>query len=108
MFRALAHPTRRAVLECLANGEITVSELTARFRISQPAISQHLAVLRRAGLVLDRHEGRHVYYRAVPAGLAPLIDWVERYETFWHGRVERLRTLLKEMDHEPDNGSAER
>ncbi len=108
MFRALADPTRRAVLERLAHGETTVSDLTAQFPVSQPAISQHLATLRRAGLVSDRHEGRHVFYRAEPAGLAPLIDWVDRYQTFWHERLGRLSSLLKEMDDEPDGGSAER
>ena len=101
VFRALADPTRRAVLECLARGEATVSELTAGVPVSQPAVSQHLATLRRAGLVLDRHEGRHVYYRVAPEGLAPLLDWVDRYQRFWHERLGRLRTVLEEMDDGP-------
>jgi len=70
VFRALADPTRRAVLERLARGEATVSQLNAGFDVSQPAISQHLAHLRRAGLVLERRAGRNAYYRARPAGLA--------------------------------------
>lgn len=86
------------------HGETTVSELTAQFQVSQPAISQHLAALRRAGLVTDRHAGRHVYYRAEPAGLTPLIDWIDRYQAFWHDRTARLRVLLKEMDDESDRG----
>ncbi len=107
MFHALANPTRRAVLERLVRGETTVSDLTAQFHVSQPAISQHLAALRRAGLVSDRHRGRHVYYRAEAAGLAPLLDWVDRYQTFWGERADRLRALLKEMDDGPDRGSAQ-
>jgi DNA-binding transcriptional ArsR family regulator len=98
VFRALSDPTRRAVFERLAHGEASVSELTARFDVSQPAISQHLAVLRRAKLVSERREGRHAYYRAEPQGLAPLIDWIDRYQTFWHARLARLKVVLKEMD----------
>ena len=98
VFRALSDPTRRAVFEQLARGETSVSELTARFDVSQPAISQHLAVLRRAKLVSERREGRHAYYRAEPHGLAPLIDWIDRYQTFWHTRLARLKAVLKEID----------
>lgn len=104
VFRALADPTRRALLERLAHGETTVSDLTAQFQVSQPAVSQHLATLRRAGLVSDRHAGRHVYYRAEPAGLAPLMDWIDHYQNFWHDHAMRLRTLLKEMDDAPGRG----
>ena len=65
IFRALADPTRRAVFERLTHGEAPVKELTARFDVSQPAISQHLAALRKAGLVRERREGRHAYYREI-------------------------------------------
>ncbi len=98
VFRALADPTRRAVFERLTNGEASVKELTAAFDVSQPAISQHLAALRRAGLVAERREGRNVYYRVDPAGLRPLVDWIERHQAFWRERVERLKAVLKEMD----------
>ncbi|TIR69729.1 MAG: winged helix-turn-helix transcriptional regulator, partial [Mesorhizobium sp.] len=64
IFRALADPTRRAVYERLAAGELTVSELRAGVSVSQPAVSQHLAVLRGAGLVIERRAGRNAYYRA--------------------------------------------
>jgi DNA-binding transcriptional ArsR family regulator len=100
IFQALADPTRRAVFERLADGEMSVSELKAGFAVSQPAISQHLAALRRAGLVAERREGRFAYYRAAPEGLAPLGDWIDRYRAFWPGRVERLKTLLEDMDDE--------
>ncbi|TJV53015.1 MAG: winged helix-turn-helix transcriptional regulator [Mesorhizobium sp.] len=98
IFRALADPTRRAVYEQLAVGEMTVSELRAGMSVSQPAVSQHLAVLRGAGLVTERRAGRNAYYRAEPQGLDPLLRWVERYRAFWPERIERLKTVLKEMD----------
>jgi DNA-binding transcriptional ArsR family regulator len=98
VFRALADPTRRAVFERLADGEMSVSALKAGFAVSQPAISQHLAALRGAGLVQERREGRYAYYRVDPKGLAPLVDWVERYRAFWPPRLEKLKTVLKEME----------
>ncbi len=98
LFRTLADPTRRAVFERLSAAEMSVSELKAGFEVSQPAISQHLAALRGAGLVEERREGRHAYYRARPEGLAPLTDWVERYRNFWPGRIEALKDVLKGMD----------
>ncbi len=98
IFRALADPTRRAVFERLVKAEKTVSELRADMPVSQPAISQHLAVLRDAGLVTERREGRFSYYRIAPQALAPLADWVERYRTFWPDRVEMLKQTLKEME----------
>lgn len=98
IFRALADPTRRAVFERLARGEAAVKDLTARFDVSQPAISQHLAALRKAGLVKERREGRNAYYRVEPAGLRPLIDWLEHHRAFWHDRIGRLKNVLEEMD----------
>ena len=98
IFRALADPTRRAVFERLTLGEAAVKELTARFDVSQPAISQHLAALRGAGLVTERREGRHAYYRVKPSGLRPLVDWIEHYQGFWRDRLETLKTVLEEMD----------
>jgi DNA-binding transcriptional ArsR family regulator len=97
LFRALADPTRLAVFECVARREMTVSDLTKRFDVSQPAISQHLAALRNGGLVSQRKEGRYVYYRADPAGMTPLIHWLSHYQSFWKERMPRLRTLLEEM-----------
>ena len=98
IFRALADPTRRAVFERLAVREMSVSELTTGFSVSQPAISQHLAALRGAGLVSERRDGRFAYYRAAPQGLAPLLDWIDRYRAFWPERIGRLKDLLKGMD----------
>jgi DNA-binding transcriptional ArsR family regulator len=98
IFRALADPTRRAVYERLATGEMSVSELKAGFAVSQPAISQHLAALRSAGLVRERREGRHAFYRVDPDGLAPLVNWIDRYRNFWPERIEKLKDVLKRMD----------
>lgn len=98
LFRALADPTRRAIYENLSRREMNVSQLGDGLPVSQPAISQHLAVLREAGLLAERREGRFSFYRAEPSGLAPLIDWVERYRHFWPDRIERLKEVLKEME----------
>src|SRR5262249_43172758 len=84
------------IFERLTRGEAPVKELTAGFDISQPAVSQHLSALRRAGLVSERREGRLVYYRAEPKGLGPLVDWIAHYQSFWLDRLDRLRALLKE------------
>jgi DNA-binding transcriptional ArsR family regulator len=100
VFRALADPSRRAIFERLTEGETAVRDLTPRAGISQPAVSQHLAVLREAGLVSERREGRLVYYRVKPAGLRPLVDWISQYQAFWVNRIDGLRALLKEMDDE--------
>ena len=98
VFRALADPSRRAIFERLTRGEAPVKDLTALFDISQPAVSQHLATLRHAGLVSERRVGRLVYYRVEPDGLRPLIDWIARYQAFWPERLSRLHALLEEMD----------
>ena len=98
LFRALADPTRRAIFESLACGEAAVKDLTARFHISQPAVSQHLATLKEAGLVSGRREGRCVYYRVEPQGLKPLVDWIAHYRAFWTEHVDRLAQLLERMD----------
>src|ERR1700712_4583527 len=87
VFQALADPSRRALFESLTLGEAAVKELTARFAISQPAVSQHLAAVRGAGLVNARREGRSVYYRVEPRGLKPLVDWIAHYQTFWKERL---------------------
>jgi DNA-binding transcriptional ArsR family regulator len=98
IFQALADPSRRAIFESLTRGEAAVKDLTARFDISQPAVSQHLAALKDAGLVKNRREGRCVYYRVEPNGMKPLIDWIAQYRAFWTDRVGRLEKLLENMD----------
>ena len=98
IFQALADPSRRAIFESLTRGETAVKDLTARFDISQPAISQHLAALKDAGLVNGRRDGRNVYYRVEPRGMKPLINWIAHYRIFWMEHVDRLEQLLKRMD----------
>jgi DNA-binding transcriptional ArsR family regulator len=99
LFKALADPTRRAIFERLCrDGAQTVRALTDHAGVSQPAVSKHLGVLKLAGLVRDRHEGRETHYSAKPQGLRPLIDWMSHYGAFWNDRLDRLEDLLKRMD----------
>ena len=99
LFRTLADPTRRAIFERLCRGgEQTVGALTARAGVSQPAVSKHLGVLKQAGFVLDRHEGRQTHYSARRDALAPLIDWTSEMTGFWQSRFDDLEDLLKRMD----------
>ncbi|TGX46571.1 transcriptional regulator [Sphingomonas naasensis] len=99
VMRALADPTRRAVFERIARAdEINVAELTRVSGVTQGAVSQHLKSLKLAGLVAERPQGRNVFYRARPEGLAPLFDWLSHYDLFWRDRFADLRSLLKEID----------
>jgi len=99
LLKTLADPTRRAVFERIVKSdEITVVELTRGSGVTQGAISQHLKSLKQAGLVAERPEGRNVFYRAEPRGLAPLVDWMDVYGVFWRDRFDTLRSLMKEID----------
>ena len=98
IFQALADPSRRAIFKSLMRGEAAVKDLTARFDISQPAVSQHLATLRDAGLVNGRREGRCVYYQVEPGGMKPVIEWMMHYRAFWTVHVDRLEQLLEKLD----------
>jgi DNA-binding transcriptional ArsR family regulator len=99
VFRALADPTRRGIFERLArDGEQTVHALTGRAGVSQPAVSKHLTVLKRAKLVRHRREGRETHYSAQPQALAPLVDWMSVYGAFWRDRFDQLENLLERMD----------
>ena len=99
LFRTLADPTRRAIFERLCrNGDQTVGALTAHAGVSQPAVSKHLAVLKQAGLVRDRHEGRQTHYSAQLGALAHLIDCTRQMTVFWQSRFDDLEDLLKRMD----------
>jgi DNA-binding transcriptional ArsR family regulator len=99
LFRALADPTRRALFERLCRkGEQTVGALTAVAGVSQPAVSKHLALLKQARLVRERHEGRQTRYSAQLGALAPLIGWTSQMTGFWQRRFDHLEDLLKRMD----------
>ena len=96
MFRAIADPTRRAMLDRLMVGECAAGDLAGcrRRRMSQPALSQHLAVLRRANLVAQRRDGRRRLYRINPAPLREIHDWIEHYRRFWDAKLEALGEFL--------------
>lgn len=99
LFRTLADPTRRAIFERLCReGEKTVGALTARAGVSQPVVSKHLGVLKQAGLVRGRHQGRETHYSAQLKSLAPLVDWASEMTRFWENRLDSLEDLLKRMD----------
>src|SRR5277367_1969584 len=99
LFKSLADPTRRALFERLSrDGEQTVRLLTGDSGVSQPAVSKHLGVLKRAGLVRARRRGRQTHYKAQPRALAPLVDWMRHYSSFWNTRFDGLEDLLKRME----------
>jgi DNA-binding transcriptional ArsR family regulator len=96
-FAALADPTRRAILARLASGEASVSELARPFAMSQPAISKHLKVLERAGLVSRARDAQRRPRRLEGQRLAEAAEWLERYKKFWEGRFQELDIVLEEL-----------
>lgn len=96
-FAALADPTRRAILARLVSGEATVGELARPFAMSQPAITKHLNVLERAGLVHRRQEAQRRHVRLTPAPLKDASAWIEDYRRHWETAYQRLDTLLDEL-----------
>ena len=96
-FAALADPTRRAILARLASGEASVSELAQPFKMSQPAISKHLKVLERAGLISRGQDAQRRPRRLEAKPLAEANEWLERYREFWEGNYQRLDALLDEL-----------
>ncbi len=111
-FSALAHPVRRQLLDLLATGEQSVSQLAARFTVTRPAISQHLKVLLDAGLVSEQRQGRERIYRLHPQPLQELDSWLEPYHRLWDVRLDRLENVLKRhmeewQDKEKHHGHTE-
>jgi DNA-binding transcriptional ArsR family regulator len=99
VFQTLSDPTRRAIFERLAEGgEQTVRALTDHAGVSQPAVSKHLGMLKLAGLVNDRRDGRRTHYRVEPAGLKPLVGWIGHYGAFWATHIDRLESLMDKLD----------
>ena len=96
-FAALADPTRRAIIARLATGECTVTELAAPFQMTMPAISKHLRVLERAGLISRRREAQLRPCRLEPKALKDVAEWAERYRAIWEGRLDRLDTYLQDL-----------
>ena len=98
IFRALADPTRHAIFEKLVAGGMNASALRQGMSISQPAMSQHLSVLRRARLVREERQGRFVNYRVDPDGLALVAGWLAKYRAYWPARIDALKIVLEDMD----------
>ena len=96
-FAALADPTRRAILARLASGECSVTELAEPFEMSMPAVSKHLRVLERAGLIARGRDAQWRPCRLKPARLKDVADWAERYRALWEGRLDRLEIYLQEL-----------
>jgi len=96
-FAALAHPTRRAILTRLASGQASVTELAEPFAMSQPAISKHLKVLERAGLISRGRDAQRRPRRLEAKPLEEANEWLERYREFWEGNYRRLDALLEEL-----------
>ena len=99
-FAALSDPTRRAILARLTSGEASVTELTAPFAISQPAISKHLRVPERAGLISRRRDAQRRLCRLEAGPLRQVAEWTERYRAFWEERFARLDSLLEDLKTE--------
>lgn len=102
VFAILADPTRRRILELLADGERSVNQLVAAFSVSQPAISRHLRVLREAGLVRVRGLGQRRIYTLEPEPLAELDAWLERYRSFWNERLDDLERRVERQRRQTD------
>jgi DNA-binding transcriptional ArsR family regulator len=102
-FAALSDPTRRAILARLADGEATVTELAAPFEMSLPAVSKHLKVLERAGLIARGREAQWRPCRLEAAPLEDAADWLERYRLFWEGSFDRLDDHLREIQKARSN-----
>jgi DNA-binding transcriptional ArsR family regulator len=97
VFAALASPPRREVLRLLLDGPRTVNDLASYFDMRRPSLSEHLRVLREAGLVSERKIGRERHYQLEPQPFAELGEWLHPYERFWRGRLTALRDVLEEM-----------
>lgn len=102
--KALGDGTRLRIFERLCEREWTVTELKSQFSVSQPAVSQHLGVLKRCGLVRERRDGRFAHYRGLPEGLQPMVQWLSHYQKFWPEKLEALGAMLKEMPDDTAEG----
>ena len=98
VFTAIADPTRRTILQTLGGGEQPVSALAAQFEVSLSAISQHIRILREAGLVTARKSGRERLYHLNPVALKPVAEWIAFYEPFWSDKLDALETYLDEQE----------
>jgi DNA-binding transcriptional ArsR family regulator len=106
-FAALSDPTRRSILAQLAKGEVTVTELAAPFELSLPAISKHLKVLRRAGLIEQGRQAQWRPCRLKPEGLRDVADWVGEYRSHWEESFERLDAYLRDLQVNQEQGKGD-
>lgn len=98
VFGAISHPARRRMLDLLVEADRSVNTIAGHFRMSRPAVSQHLRVLLDVGLVSEQRHGRERRYHFVPEQLRPVRDWISQYERFWDDRLHRLQRLLAKGD----------
>jgi DNA-binding transcriptional ArsR family regulator len=96
-FMALADPTRRQIIQSLASGETAFGDIAEQFEMSRPAVSQHLKVLREAGLVAVRRDAQRRIYRVEASGLREVDEWLEKVRRFWDGRLDDLERVLQEQ-----------
>jgi len=94
VFTAISHPARRRMLDLLAEADRSVNAMAGHFKMSRPAVSQHLRVLLDSGLVTEKRHGRERHYHFVPERLTPVREWIALYERFWDDRLQRLQKLL--------------
>ena len=100
VFGAISHPARRQMLDLLVEVDRSVNAIAGHFKMSRPAVSQHLRVLLNAGLVTEQRHGRERRYRLVPARLGPVRDWIAHYERFWDDHLQRLQKQLSKRSKE--------
>ena len=100
VFGAISHPARRHLLDLLAQADHSVNAMAGHFKMSRPAVSQHLRVLLDAGLVTEQRHGRERRYHFVPEQLGQVRDWISQYERFWDDRLMRLQKLLTKRNRE--------
>lgn len=105
VYRAVADPTRRAILDTLRSGPVSAGDLASAFPISRPAVSRHLRVLREADLVEERREGRARIYHLRPGPLSEIDRWLTTYRTFWGARLHDLKRHVESTTHDPSGES---
>ena len=94
-FRALSDPTRRDILRLLATQDMTIAEVTDQFDITRPAVKKHLTILQEGNLIQVQAKGRERVNSLNPAGMAPVLDWLEYFNTFWDDRLGTLKTIIE-------------
>lgn len=100
VFKALADPTRRAILSILADETLTLSAIVDRFDVSRPAIAKHISVLSEAGLVAVRPQGREKFHSLNPAALRLALDWIHAFDRFWDDRLAALKSAAEAAHHD--------